>query len=275
MGYPNYSVLMSVYCKEKAQYLEYAIQSMLDQTISPNEFILIKDGPLTKELDLVIERFVSANPGLFNIIVNENNIGLGPALAKGVIASSNELIARMDSDDFVVENRVEQQLKIFESDSSLGVVGSFESEFIDNIDNVVSVHRVPEKDDEIKKFMRRRCAVLHPTVILKKSDVLASGNYHDVRLYEDYDLFARMIFEHDVKCYNIQDSLYYIRTSEDFFERRGGYSYAKTALKFKWTQFRKGHMSFADFFISGIGQFVVSCLPNKVRKIFYMKVLRG
>ena len=76
MGYPNYSVLMSVYCKEKAQYLEYAIQSMLDQTISPNEFILIKDGPLTKELDLVIERFVSANPGLFNIIVNENNIGL-------------------------------------------------------------------------------------------------------------------------------------------------------------------------------------------------------
>ena len=59
------------------------------------------------------------------------------------------------------------------------------------------------------------------------------------------------------------------------FERRGGYSYAKTALKFKWTQFRKGHMSFADFFISGIGQFVVSCLPNEVRKIFYMKVLRG
>ena len=104
--------------------------------------------------------------------------GLGPALAKGVIASSNELIARMDSDDFVVENRVEQQLKIFESDSSLGVVGSFESEFIDNIDNVVSVHRVPEKDDEIKKFMRRRCAVLHPTVIFKKSDVLASGDVY-------------------------------------------------------------------------------------------------
>ena len=122
--------------------------------------------------------------------------------------------------------------------------------------------------------MRRRCSILHPTVMYKKSSVIACGNYHSVMLYEDYDLFARMVLEYDVKSYNIQESLYYIRTSEDFFKRRGGIKYAKTVLKFKWGQFKKGYMSIMDFCISGIGQAFVCILPNSLRKWFYLKFLR-
>ena len=125
--------------------------------------------------------------------------------------------------------------------------------------------------------MRRRCAVLHPTVIFKKSEVIRAGNYQETSfyaVYEDYDLFARMIFDAKVKCYNIQECLYYIRTSEDFYERRGGKKYAKTVLRFKWHLFKKGHMSFIDFCVSGLGQAFVCVLPNKVRKLIYMKLLR-
>lgn len=93
-------------------------------------------------------------------------------------------------------------------------------------------------------------------------------------MYEDYDLFARMIFDEKVKCYNIQDTLYYIRTNQDFYERRGGAKYAKTVLRFKWHLFQKGHMLFIDFFVSGLGQAFVCVLPNKVRKMIYMKLLR-
>ncbi|MDF2907931.1 MAG: putative glycosyltransferase [Herbinix sp.] len=273
----KYSVLMSVYYKEKTEYLKLSIQSMLDQTIKADEFIVVKDGPLTEELDTVIDEFVTQNPGLFTIIVNSTNLGLGPALLKGVIASKNELIARMDSDDYVVPDRCEKQLRYFENDPELGMVGSYEAEFIDTIDNVVSIHKEPETNQEIYNFMRRRCAVLHPTVIFKKSEVIRAGNYQETSyyaVYEDYDLFARMIFDAKVRCYNVQETLYYIRTSEDFYERRGGSKYAKTVLRFKWHLFQKGHMSLVDFCISGLGQAFVCVLPNKLRKAFYMKVLR-
>lgn len=274
----KYSVLMSVYYKEQPQYLEMAIQSMIDQTVKPDEFIVVKDGPLTKELDAVIDGFSNKYRGLFTIVANKTNLGLGPALRKGVEVSKNELIARMDSDDYAVPDRCERQLKLLREDPKLGMVGSYEAEFINGIENVVSIHRVPEENDSIRKFMRRRCAVLHPTVIFKKSEVIRAGNYQKSSIfavYEDYDLFSRMIFDAKVKCYNIQEPLYYIRTSEDFFERRGGIAYAKTVLRFKWHLFRKGNMSFLDFCISGLGQAFVCVLPNNLRKSFYMNFLRG
>lgn len=270
----KYTVLMSVYYKEKPEYLSLSIESMLNQTVKPDEFIIVKDGPLTTELDEVINNFVTAYPKTFNIIVNETNLGLGPALAKGIENSKNELIARMDSDDYVVSTRCERQLEKFREDPKLGMVGSYEAEFVDDIDNVISIHRVPSENDEIERFMHRRCSVLHPTVMYKKSAVLKSGNYQSVLLYEDYDLFARMVLEYHIKSYNIPEPLHYIRTSEDFFKRRGGIKYAKTVLKFKWGQYRKGYMSLMDFCISGLGQAFVCVLPNSLRKSFYMKFLR-
>ena len=186
----KYTVLMSVYYKEKPDYLSLSIESMLNQTIKPDEFIIIKDGPLTPELDEVIDTFVKMHPDLFNIITNEVNLGLGPALAKGIETSKNELIARMDSDDYVVDTRCERQLEKFQEDPKLGIVGSYEAEFVDDVENVISIHRVPTEDAEIEQFMHRRCSILHPTVMYKKSAVLKSGNYQSVLLYEDYDLFA-------------------------------------------------------------------------------------
>ena len=270
----KYTDLMSVYYKEKPEYLSLSIESMLNQTVKPDEFIIVKDGPLTTELDEVINNFVTAYPKTFNILVYETNLGLGPALAKGIENSKNELIARMDSDDYVVSTRCERQLEKFREDPKLGMVGSYEAEFVDDIDNVISIHRVPSENDEIERFMHRRCSVLHPTVMYKKSAVLKSGNYQSVLLYEDYDLFARMVLEYHIKSFNIPEPLYYIRTSEDFFKRRGGIKYAKTVLKFKWGQYRKGYMSLMDFCISGLGQAFVCVLPNSLRKSFYMKFLR-
>lgn len=271
---PEYSVLMSVYYKENPQYLNLSIESMLNQTISPNEFVLVEDGPLTSELEKVIEKHVSNNPNLFKIIKNKENLGLGLSLKKGINAAKNEWIARMDSDDYSIPTRCEQQLQFIEKNPEYEMVGSFESEFIDTINNVVSIHKVPKKAEQIKQFMHRRCAVLHPTVMYKKSAVIRSGNYRNVPLYEDYDLFSRMVLEYNIKTYNIQKSLYYIRTSPDFYKRRGGIKYASTVLRFKWNQHLKGYMSWYDFLISGVGQAVVCILPNSIRKFIYLKFLR-
>ncbi len=270
----KYTVLMSVYYKEKPEYLDKSIKSMLGQTIFPDEFIIIKDGSLTAELNNIIDSYEIKYPRLFSIIENNTNLGLGPSLAKGIIASKNSLIARMDSDDYCVPNRCEKQIREFEKNPLLDVVGSFEVEFIDDINNSISIHKVPQEDIQIRKFMKRRCALLHPTVMYKKETVIKCGNYRDVPLYEDYDLFARMVLEHNAKAYNIQENLYFIRTSEDFYKRRGGMGYAKTVLRFKWNQYKNGYMNIFDFIVSGFGQVFVCILPNFLRKRFYMIFLR-
>lgn len=80
----KYSILMSVYYKEKPMWLRESIESMLSQTVKAEEFFIVKDGPLTDELDEVIDEYVKSYPELFTILALKKNMGLGPALAEGV-----------------------------------------------------------------------------------------------------------------------------------------------------------------------------------------------
>ena len=110
----NYSVLMSVYHGEKPKYLRQSIESIFAQTIPTNDFVLICDGPLTEELDLVIQEMYDAHPDVFRVIRLEVNQGLCNALNYGLVECRNELIARMDSDDVAFANRCELQLEKFQ-----------------------------------------------------------------------------------------------------------------------------------------------------------------
>ena len=269
----NYSVLMSVYYKEKAEWLEESIKSMLNQSIKTNDFVIVEDGKLTSELDEVINKYVLNYPNLFNIIKLENNMGLGPALARGLKECKNELVARMDSDDYAIPARCEKQLKKMEENKKIDIVGSCIAEFIDNINNVQAYRILPENDDEIKKFAKRRNPFGHPSVMFKKSKVLEAGNYRSYYLCEDYDMWIRMI-ENGAVCYNFREILVYMRISEDFYKRRGGIKYLKSILKFKKEQFDKGFYSVKDYMISSLAHAIMCVLPNKIRDYLYRKVLR-
>lgn len=270
----KFSVLMSVYYKEKPEWLEFSLSSVLDQTLLPNEIVIVKDGPIDDELNLVIDEYSNKNPELFKVYSLNKNVGLGPALNYGMKQCQYDLIARMDSDDYIVPERFEKQLSIYKENPEYAIVGSYSAEFTDDINEVVAIHSVPQHDGDIKKFMRRRCGILHATVIYRKSAVLKCGGYHDVHLFEDYDLFMRMTREYNMKAYNIQESLYYTRVNKDFYKRRGGMDYMKTILSFKWNQFKKANIGLVDFIISGLGQAVVCVLPNSIREFIYIKVLR-
>ena len=118
----HYSILMSVYYKEKPEYLSESIQSMLHQTVPPDDYVLVCDGPLTPGLDQVIDHFVHQEKGLFQVIRLEKNQGLGNALNAGMKYCKNDLVARMDSDDISLPERCELQLKKFEESPELDIV---------------------------------------------------------------------------------------------------------------------------------------------------------
>lgn len=269
----DYSVLMSVYYKEEPEWLKQSIESMLNQTVCTNDFVIVKDGKLTKELDGVISEYCKKYPDIFHIIELKNNVGLGPALAIGLKECKNELIARMDSDDISVKERCEKQINKFIEDSTLDIIGSSIAEFVGNIENIEAYRILPETDEEIQKYARRRNPFGHPSIMFRKSKVLEAGNYRSYYLCEDYDMWIRMI-EKNAKCYNFREILVYMRIGEDFYKRRGGIKYLKSILKFKKEQYKKGFYSRKDYFISSGTHIVICLMPNKIRDIFYKKVLR-
>ena len=270
---PPYSVLMSIYYKENPIWLKQSIESIFNQTILCDEFVIVEDGPLTKELYEVIEEYKKKYPKIIKTVKNKENQGLGLALKLGVESCNNELIARIDSDDISVSDRCKKQIERFILNPNLGLIGSNHIEFIDEINNVVSYKKLPITDEEIKKYARRRNPYSHSAVMFKKSKVLQAGNYRDCFYLEDYDLWVRMI-ENSCICENIDEYLSYVRVSKDLYKRRGGIKYLKSILKFKKELYNKGFYSFKDYFISSTTHIIVCLMPGFMRKLFYSMFLR-
>lgn len=269
----KYSVLMSVYKKENPGFLKESIQSMLNQTKKPNEFILIEDGPLTKELYDVIDFFCTEKPKLFNIIKLEKNVGLGPALAVGVEKARYDYIARMDSDDISEKTRIEKEINEFIKDKSLVIVGTNVDEFEGSISNVVSRVVLPQNHQDIVLYNKKRSPFRHPCILFKKKEIMSVGNYRKYDFFEDYDLYNRIISK-GYKCKNIQESLVYVRTSSDFYKRRSGISYVIIMSRFRWGQYKMGITNLFEFLIYTTSHALVCLMPNTLRKIIYKKILR-
>ena len=270
----EYSVLISVYYKEKAEYLIECLESMVHQTVQPSEIVIVKDGKLTAELEDVLTKYKTKYQRLFKFVCLEKNVGLGLALAEGIKNCSHELIARMDSDDISIPNRCELQLREFAKDSLLDVCGGYIKEFCDSKEKVVSIRKVPLVDSEIKEYQKRRDAVNHVTVMFKKSIVLEAGNYQHALLMEDSLLWTNMIL-HGATFKNIDDYLVYVRTGADMFKRRGGLKYFKKYKNGRKIILQTGYISKWDYYYTLLVQLIFSILPNSVREFVYEKLLRS
>lgn len=269
----NYSVLMSVYHGEKAEYLRLSTNSILSQTIPTNDFVLMCDGPLTEELDAVIEDLLREHSDVIRVIRLEENRGLADALNTGMQYCKNELIARMDSDDIAVANRCELLLLKFQENPDLAIVGGAIDEFEDTPANIVSHKSMPETHEEIVEYARSRNPFNHPTVMYKKSAVLEVGGYPRQMYHEDYALWAKMLLN-GAKGYNLPDTLCFMRVDGGLYNRRGGWDYLKMAIKLRWHLYRSGLYTFRSFFVVSFGLIVICLLPLPARKAVYRLILR-
>lgn len=269
----KYSVLMSLYIKEKPEYLKQSINSMLNQTLMPDEIVIVKDGPLTAELEELLKEYSGKYPELFNIIVSEKNIGLGLALNLGLNNCRNELVARMDTDDISLPKRCEKQLKAFEEDNDLIIVGTMVDEFYSDPNEILSSRVVPTKHNEIYRFAKRRSPFNHPTVMYKKSKVLKCGGYSDLRRNQDVDLFGRMLFAGS-KAENIDESLLLFRSNNDLSKRRRSWENTQSYIATIRKLWKLGYSDFSDYLIVSIGQTIMFLCPLSVQNWLYKKFLR-
>lgn len=265
----KYSVLMSVYYKEKPEYLLESMESILNQTVPTNDFVLVCDGPLNQELDKVIQEMQGKFREVLHIVRLKENSGLGNALNEGLKYCKNELVARMDSDDISFRERCELELKCFEKQPDLDIVGGTILEFENSIDVITGKRLVPETQKAICKFSRKRNPFNHPSVMFKKSEVERVGGYSEAYpLFEDYYLWIRMLKNGSVGL-NIQNPVLYMRTSVDMYLRRGGLVYAGNLLKFYGWLLSIGWCGVIDYISSAIPHALVCVLPNCLRKQVY------
>lgn len=268
----DFSVLMSLYINEKAEYFDACMKSILGQTVLPKEIVIVKDGKISKEVEEILQKYNKGYPGLLNIVSYEKNHGLGYALNKGINACGYELIARMDTDDLARKDRFGKQIKEFQEDPALDICGSNINEFEDEPEHIVAQRNVPLTDKEIKKYQKRRDAFNHMTVMYKKSAVLEAGNYQSCLLMEDTYLWVRMI-QNGVKCKNIEEPLVYVRIGKEMYGRRGGLAYFLNYKKGRKKVRETGYIGIIDYYYTLMIQFIVSLVPGNIRGLIFKTLL--
>lgn len=265
----DFSVLTSIYYKENPLWLREALDSVFAQTVLPSEYVLVKDGPLTKELDEVLDEFISKYP-IFHVVENETNLGLGLALRKGVEACNNEIIARMDTDDIIPVDRFEKELAAIEN--GYDVVSCWSSIFFgEDKDNIIAVKTRPEHHKELEKLAHKRSPICHAGAFFRKNAVIKAGNYQSCPLNEDYHLWIRM-FLSGAQFYCVQEVLYYVRSNPEQVKRRGGVKFLKTELKAFWEFKRLGFYSIKDLLMNSTIRICARLAPGRLRSYIIKKV---
>lgn len=267
----KFSVLMSVYKNDKPEYVKIAIDSLLNQTLIPNQIVIIADGPISKELEKLLKECQKNE--IFNIYFRKENLGLGLTLNEGINYCKYDYIARMDADDESLPTRFEKQIKFLENYPEIDAVGCIIDEYDENMEKYICKRVVPETSEEINKFVKKRNPINHPTIVYKKTKVQSANSYEDYPYFEDYYLWAKMI-KTNCKFYNIQESLYKFRAGSSMYKRRGGKKYLSSIKKFEKGLLELNLINKKEYKMNIIKRYIGALIPNKLRVILYKHLLR-
>jgi hypothetical protein len=257
---PKFSVLMSVYEKDRPEYFKEAMDSILNQTVRPDEIVLVKDGPVTAEIENIINEYQKQLAGFLKVVSLETNKGLGIALAEGIKNCTFDIVARMDADDISAPERFEKQLKFLKNNPNIDVTSCFIAAFEDTPQKPLFVRRGPLLHNEIEKQFKFRFCMNHPAAMFRKSTVLAAGNYTAFAGLEDYLLWAKMLLK-GAKMATIGQVLYYHRWEKQLLKRRSGIKRAAQQIKLQREFLKIGFINRPQFLRNVLIRTIAAILP--------------
>lgn len=268
----HFSVSMSVYGKDDPQWFRQAVESIVNQTIKPDEIVLVVDGPVPERLDAVIAEYERTER--FRVIRLKENQGHGNARRIGLENCTNDLVALMDADDISIPDRFEKQLAMFAAYPQASIVGGQIMEFIDTPEHTVGKRTVPLTDGEIRQYLKKRCPMNQMTVMLRKSRVLQAGGYLDWYCNEDYYLWNRMYLA-GMQFANVPEVLVNVRVGADMYRRRGGWKYFVSEWKLQNYMLSNGIIGLPTYLMNVAKRLIVQVLlPNRLRGWVFQKFAR-
>ncbi len=267
-----FSVLMSVYAGTCAADLHVCLLSIKEQTLSPDEIILIKDGPVDSALDKCIAAFTKFLP--IRTHAYPVNRGLGIALRDGLLICKNELVARVDSDDRCLPDRFSQQISFMINNPEISAVGGFMRELYESRGQIISaVRQVPVDPKTIISSAKKRNPINHPTVMFRKKVVIDCGNYQNCPYFEDYFLWARLL-ESGCNLANLPVVLVETEIDSAYFERRGGINYIFDEVRLARKLYSIGFFSLIGIVWFLLIRLPVRLTPYTLRSSLYRYLLR-
>ncbi len=268
----QFSVAMSVYGKDNPVWVARAVDSVLNQTLPPDEILLVVDGPIPEELDSLVCTYEA--DARFSVIRLAENCGHGVARKTATEHASHELIALMDSDDIACPDRFAQQIAYFRAHPDTDVLGGDIDEFIQDENTPVSRRAVPCTDGEIKADMKKRCAMNQMTVMLRKSALLEAGGYLDWFCNEDYYLWVRM-WKRGFRFANTGTVLVLVRVGEGMYRRRGGLAYYRSEKRLQKLMRRERLIGPCTYCVNVAKRLAVQVLmPNALRAFVFRHFAR-
>lgn len=271
---PPYSVLMSVYDKELPENLNESLESMLMQSYPPADFVLVCDGKLTCELNIIAKSFENEFKNIFHIVRIDENVGAGKAFNMGIKACRYEYIVKMDSDDISEPDRCLKQMTLFAIKPKLDMVGTYIDEFDNDTGETVATRKVPIMQNEILEYSKRRNPFNRQSVAFRRSTAMRVGGYSDLELCEDYEFAARMLAA-GATAQNIPEVLVKYRIDKNTPEIRKSWKRTKAFVKVRWVIHRSGYTCFRDFFVPCAIQLGLFIFPRRFTRWVYEKFLRG
>lgn len=266
-----FSVLMTIYKNDNVDHLKEAINSILNQTLKPDEFLIVKDGPLRNETEDMLDSF--KDPCLRYISL-KTNIGQSMALNIGINNCKHEIVARMDSDDISTPDRLEKQYNILKQNPSIDIIGTGILEFTNSPNDASKSRVLPNNHEDIVKYSKFRCPVNHATVMYKKSKVIEAGNYSDIFSVADYLLWIKMI-KNGCNFHNIPEPLLLVRGGSEMYKRRSGLKYASAELQLQGLFYSLKHINLYEYIRNITLRFMSSMSPNFLRGYIYSNFLRS
>ena len=269
------SVVIPIYFKEKTETILNCFRSMSNQTVLPDEIVLVLDNPSTEEIENTIDRFASETSIKIIKCYCDRGSGFGALAKVGVEHCSSDYIARMDIDDVAVFTRLEKERDFLDKNLNVDVVGSNIAEFENNINEIIAYRIVPSDDKCCKKMLKRRDPINHMTAMYRRESVLKAGNYSlEMKCFEDSHLWVSF-YVHNMVFANLQEVLVYVHAGKEMYERRGGkknYLYIKRIIQFK----RKARLInwLESSFQKMVYYLVLVLMTKRMRAFVYERVLR-
>lgn len=267
------SVLMSVYRSERPDFLSRAIRSIwTDQTVKPDEIILVKDGTLTPALNDVIDQWKKEIGKPLVILKNKKNIGLTKSLNKGIKVAKCDYIARMDSDDISLPQRFERQLQFMLEHPEIDVVGTGLQE-IDENETLKDVRLYPEENKKIKAYIGMANPIAHPTSFIRRS--VFKDTHYDERFVKNQDLKLWIdLLSSGHQLHNLPEVLFYFRRTSDTYAKRSSRVSLRSELNIYLYGISKLHGKYNRKKVYPLARYVIKSMPRGVNKLVYKYLFR-
>jgi glycosyltransferase involved in cell wall biosynthesis len=224
----KFSILLSLYIKENPLFLNECFKSIwLNQSIKPYEIVLVCDGPLTNELESIVDKWQKEIGSFLKIVRLKENVGLGKALNEGLKHCTSEWVFRMDTDDICKPDRFSKQVKFIINNPDIVLFSGQVLEFDEIPSDSSVIKAVPTYHDDIIRYAQKRSPFNHMTAAYKKSIIESVGGYQHHLYMEDYNLWLRVIAA-GYRVGNHPDILLYARVGNGMHARRKGLQYIKS-----------------------------------------------